>query len=220
MQSAALRRPSLLHSAFHGRHLRHVRHAFPGLGLAWAHGSTVTCAHAAVTCAHVVSGHLRPRTPSLVPTSAPQRVRGGREGEGGHDNDLVSRGQHDHIQSPTWPTRPVTRPTTGEKGGGRESGGGRVTRQATGERGQRGGEGWDDNDLVSTRQHDHIRGREGEGGGDDNDLVSRGQHDHIQSPAPQRVRGGGRGETCFARPARPRPVTRPATRGGREGEGG
>ena len=32
---------------------------------------------------------------------APQRVRGGREGEGGGaDNDLLSRGQHDHIQSP------------------------------------------------------------------------------------------------------------------------
>ena len=32
---------------------------------------------------------------------APQRLRGGRQGEGGGAaNDLLSRGQHDHIQSP------------------------------------------------------------------------------------------------------------------------
>ena len=45
----------------------------------------------------------------------------GRGGGGGHDNDLVSCGQHDshdHIQSPTRPARPVTRLATGERGEG------------------------------------------------------------------------------------------------------
>ena len=69
-----------------------------------------------VTCAHI-----RPTTG--------ERGGGRRGGEGaggGHDNDLVSRGQHDshdHIQSPTRPARPVTRLATGERGEG--EGGGR-----------------------------------------------------------------------------------------------
>ena len=75
-----------------------------------------------------------------------QRVRGGRaEGRGGDDNDLVSRGQHDHIQSPA-----PQRVRGGREGEGRGKGG--------------------DNDLVSRGQHDHavIRpatGEKGEGGG-------------------------------------------------------
>ena len=85
----------------------------------------------------------------------------------GDDNDLVSLGQHDYIQS---------RPATGEMGEGRGKAGG-------------------DNDLVC--QHDQsftLQRVEGGKRGDDNDFVSRGQRDHIQPPAPQRVRGGREGE--------------------------
>ena len=45
---------------------------------------------------------------------ASQRVR--RRGKGGHDNDFVSRGQHDHIQSPNTAA-------TGERGEGGKKGG-------------------------------------------------------------------------------------------------
>ena len=48
---------------------------------------------------------------------ASQRVR--RRGKGGHDNDFVSRGQHDHIQSPNTAA-------TGERGEGGEVGGGMI----------------------------------------------------------------------------------------------
>ena len=142
---------------------------------------------------------------STVTTSTrPARpvMRGGRgEGEGGEslqpptrhwrgdDNDLVSRGQHDYIQSHS---------ATGVMGEGRGKAGGGITTffaSTTSHslcKGEKGGRG-DDTDFVSRDQRDHIQspapqrvrgGREGEGGSD-NDLLLRGQHDHIQSPATQ-----------------------------------
>ena len=67
--------------------------------------------------------HIQSPTPPARPVA---RLATGERGEGeggkrgGHDNDFVSSGQHDHnIQSPTRPARPVTRLATGEKEGER-----------------------------------------------------------------------------------------------------
>ena len=56
-------------------------------------GMTTTLFHAGSTTVTTTSSHPRGQHDQ---SPASQRVRGG---EGGYDNDLVSRGQHDHIQS-------------------------------------------------------------------------------------------------------------------------
>ena len=66
---------------------------------------------------------------------ASQRVRGGRGG--GHDNDLVSHGQHDHISSHPRDQHDQSPASQRVRGGG----------------------GGYDNDLVSRGQHDQIHSR-------------------------------------------------------------
>ena len=76
-----------------------------------------TCLQSLAPTYSVTCAHIRPTTA--------ERGEGEGGGRGGaHDSDRVSRGQHDHIQSPTPPARPVTRLATGERGEG-EGGEGR-----------------------------------------------------------------------------------------------
>ena len=151
---------------------------------------------------------------------------------GGHDNDLVSCGQHDshdHIQ-------PVTRLATDERGEGEGGGkgGGMITTLLHAAN-------------TTTSSHDHsqhdqspasqrVRGGRGGGGGMVTTLFHAASTGTTTSSHPRGERGRGEGEgkgggndndRCFTRPARPhlqsptrpaRPVTRLAT--GERGEGG
>ena len=112
---------------------------------------------------------------------------------GGHDNDLVSRGQHDHHER--------VRGGMGKGGGGR---------------------GGHDNDLVSRGQHDHherVRGGMGKGGGKGGGMITTlWQHDHherVRGGMGKGGRGGGMITTCFMRAARP-----PRMGERRDGKGG
>ena len=125
--------------------------------------------------------------------------KGGGEGGwkgGGHDNDLVSRGQHDHHVEARGTTK-IGVPTSAPQPPQRVRGG-----MVKG--GKRGGH---DNDLVSRGQHDHHE--DGEGGGHDKRPCF--------TRAARPTRGGARHDQN--RGAHIRPTT-PTTGERGDGEGG